>query len=108
MLMGRKMTRDMTTAAIMFWPSLGAVAVTLVVMPVQWQTPNLPDAGLFVFLGVIGTGGMTLITQGYRYAPAAVIAPFDYSVLVWGVIFGWVVWQEIGRASGRERVCQYG
>lgn len=95
MLIGRKMTREMPTAAIMFWPSLGAVLVTAVMMPAQWQTPTLPDAGLFVFMGVIGTGGMALITQGYRHAPAAVIAPFDYSVLVWGVIIGWLVWRDI-------------
>ena len=95
MLIGRKMTREMPTAAIMFWPSLGAVLVTAVMMPAQWQTPALPDAGLFVFMGIIGTGGMALITQGYRHAPAAVIAPFDYSVLVWGVIIGWLVWRDI-------------
>jgi drug/metabolite transporter (DMT)-like permease len=95
MLIGRKMTRDMTTAAIMFWPCLGLTAITLVMMPAQWQTPSLPDAGLFVFMGIIGTGGMALITQGYRHAPAAVIAPFDYSVLIWGVVIGWFVWQDI-------------
>lgn len=95
MLLGRKMTRDMSTAVIMFWPALGAAAATLLLMPAQWQTPNVPDAGLFIFLGMIGTGGMALITQGYRYAPAAVIAPFDYSVLLWGVLLGWVLWQDI-------------
>jgi drug/metabolite transporter (DMT)-like permease len=95
MLLGRRMTRDMTTAAITFWPCLGLTAITLVMMPAQWQTPSLPDAGLFVFMGIIGTAGMALITQGYRFAPAAVIAPFDYTVLVWGVILGWAVWQDI-------------
>jgi drug/metabolite transporter (DMT)-like permease len=95
MLIGRKMTRDMTTAAITFWPCLGLAAITLVMMPTQWQTPTLPDAGLFVFMGIIGTGGMALITQGYRFAPAAVIAPFDYSVLLWGVLIGWAVWRDI-------------
>ena len=95
MLIGRKMTRDMSTAAITFWPCLGLAAITLVMMPFQWQTPTLTDGALFVFMGIIGTGGMALITQGYRYAPAAVIAPFDYSVLIWGVILGWAVWQDI-------------
>src|SRR3546814_19500129 len=74
MLMGRRMTREMSTAAIMFWPALGAAGATLLLMPAQWQMPSLPDAGLFVFLGIIGTGCMALITQGYRYAPAAVVA----------------------------------
>ncbi|WP_420345777.1 DMT family transporter [Pelagibius sp.] len=95
MLIGRKQTKYLTTSAILFWPSLIAVGVTALMMPAQWQTPSLPDFGLFVFMGVIGTAGMMLITQGYRFAPAAVIAPFDYSVLLWGVIFGWVIWRDV-------------
>jgi drug/metabolite transporter (DMT)-like permease len=95
MLIGRKLTRELSTAAIMFWPSLVAVVAMAFFMPVQWQTPTLPDGGVFLFMGVIGTIGMSLITQGYRHAPAAVIAPFDYTVLLWGVIFGWLFWQDI-------------
>lgn len=95
MLVGRKLTRDLSTAAIMFWPSVGAVLVTLFMMPAQWQTPGLPDSGVFLLMGTIGTLGMSLITQGYRHAPAAVIAPFDYTVLFWGVIFGWAIWGDI-------------
>lgn len=95
MLLGRKMTRFMTTSAIMFWSSLGAVLVTLTLMPSQWQTPNLPDFGVFVLMGIVGTAGMALITQGYRFAPAAVIAPFDYSSLLWAVLFGWIFWQDM-------------
>mgnify|MGYP007059424263 CR=1 FL=1 len=46
-------------------------------------------------MGVVVTLGIALVTQGDRFAPAAVIAPFDYSVLIWGVIFGWVLWQDV-------------
>ena len=94
MLIGRKLTRHMTTSAIMFWPSLVAVAFTSLLMPWDWQTPTPPDGGLFVAMGLIGTLGMSMITQGYRHAPASVIAPFDYTVLVWGVIFGWLIWND--------------
>jgi drug/metabolite transporter (DMT)-like permease len=99
MLIGRKMTREMSTSAIMFWPSAGAVLITLAMMPSQWQTPPLADFGLFIIMGLIGTLGMALITQGYRYAPAAVIAPFDYSVLIWGAILGWMIWHEAPGAN---------
>ncbi len=95
MLLGRKMTRHMATTAIMFWPSVIAVAATGILMPAQWQMPGPPDFGVFVLMGLIGTLGMSLITQGYRHAPAAVLAPFDYSVLVWGVIFGWIIWKDV-------------
>lgn len=95
MLLGRKMSRSMTTSAIMLWSSLGAVLVTLAFMPSQWRTPTWPDLGIFVVMGIVGTAGMALITQGYRFAPAAVIAPFDYSSLLWAILFGWILWQEI-------------
>jgi drug/metabolite transporter (DMT)-like permease len=99
MLIGRKQTSYLSTSAILFWPGLIAVMATLALMPSQWQTPDLPDLGVFLFMGTIGTAGMMLITQGYRFAPAAVIAPFDYSVLIWGVIFGWVIWRDVPTPS---------
>lgn len=95
MLISRRLTRDMTTSGIMFWSSLGAGLAALSLMPSQWQTPGPTDLALFVFMGLIGTLGMALIIQGYRYAPAAVIAPFDYSALLWAVILGWLIWQDI-------------
>lgn len=95
MLIGRKMTRDMTTSAIMFWPSLGAALTALTLMPFHWQAPDPADLVVFVSMGVIGTFGMTLITQGYRFAPAAVIAPFDYSSLLWAIILGWLIWNDV-------------
>ena len=94
-LVGRRMARAMTTSAIIFWPSLFIVAITGLMMPIEGKVPVGNDLSLFVFLGVSGTAGLILVTQAYRYAPASVIAPFDYSVLVWGVIFGWVIWQDV-------------
>lgn len=95
MLVSRRMTRDMTTSAILFWSSLGAAFAALLLMPSQWRTPGPADLGLFLFLGVIGTLAMALITQGYRFAPAAVIAPFDYSALLWAALLGWLIWQDV-------------
>lgn len=99
MLVSRKMTRDMTTSAIMFWSSLGAALAALVLMPSQWQTPTASDLGIFLFMGLIGTLGMALITQGYRFAPASVIAPFDYTALIWAVILGWLIWGDLPSAD---------
>lgn len=95
MLISRKMTRDMTTSAIMFWSSLGAALTALALMPYDWRTPGPADLAVFVSMGLIGTLGMALITQGYRFAPAAVIAPFDYSSLLWAVILGWLIWNDV-------------
>lgn len=95
MLISRRMTRDMTTSAIMFWSSLGAALTALTLMPYHWQAPDPADLALFVSMGAIGTLGMALITQGYRFAPAAVIAPFDYSSMLWAIILGWLIWGDL-------------
>ena len=32
--------------------------------------------------------------MAYRNAPVSVLAPFDYTTLIWGVLFGWLIWNE--------------
>lgn len=39
--------------------------------------------------------GGTLISHAFRLAPAAIVAPFDYSALIWASLFGWLFWAEI-------------
>jgi drug/metabolite transporter (DMT)-like permease len=95
MLVSRRLTWEMSTSAIMFWPSLGAALTALLLMPIQWQTPSPTDLGIFLFMGLIGTFGMALIIQGYRFAPASVIAPFDYSALLWAITLGWLIWGDL-------------
>src|SRR3546814_7630342 len=67
----------------------GAIVATV------WQTPEMRHLPLFLGMAVFGTLGMTLITQGFRLAPAAVVAPFDYTALIWASLLGWLVWGEI-------------
>lgn len=60
-----------------------------------WQPLQLADLPIFLAMAVAGTLGMTLISQAFRLAPAAIVAPFDYTGLLWASLFGWMVWQEL-------------
>ena len=99
MLVTRRLARSDTTPAIM----LSGICISLVVsglaLPFGWRTPVGMDFGLFVLLGLVGGIGMYFMTQAYRYAPAAVIAPFDYTALIWGTLFGWLLWHELPGAN---------
>ncbi len=44
--------------------------------------------------GVSGGVGQMLLTQAFRIAPAAVIAPFDYATLIWAGLLGYLLWGE--------------
>jgi drug/metabolite transporter (DMT)-like permease len=36
-----------------------------------------------------------LLIAGYRRAQAAVVAPFQYSQMLWGVLLGWLLWGDL-------------
>jgi drug/metabolite transporter (DMT)-like permease len=59
-----------------------------------WSYPAPPDLALLAACGVIAAVGTVLLTQAYRTARASTVAPFEYSSLVWGVAFGWLVWGD--------------
>ena len=99
MLVTRRLARSDTTPAIM----LSGICVSLVVsglaLPFGRRTPLGLDLWLFVLLGLVGSVGMYFMTQAYRYAPAAVVAPFDYTALIWATAIGWLVWHELPGAN---------
>jgi len=63
--------------------------------PFVWVPVARGDIILFVGVALSGTCGMTMMTQAFRFAPASVVAPFDYTALIWATLFGWIFWNEI-------------
>lgn len=64
-----------------------------------WAWPSLLDLVLMMACGAVAAAGLTLITQAYRVAPANAVAPFEYSALLWGTLYGWLVWREFPTAG---------
>ena len=60
-----------------------------------WAWPTTVDFLLMAACGAVAAAGLTLLTQAYRVAPASTIAPFEYTALVWGALYGWLVWREL-------------
>ncbi|GKX33322.1 MAG: membrane protein [Rhizobiaceae bacterium MnEN-MB40S] len=65
------------------------------VTPFFWSAIRLEDLWLFVAIALFGTAGMTMMTQAFRLAPAVVIAPLDYTALIWATALGWFIWGEV-------------
>eukprot|EP00903_Cladosiphon_okamuranus_P001482 g1480.t1 len=90
--------RESVWTMMLYLVGAGAVLSALV-MPFVWVTPRLEDAALFLGLALFGTAGITLMTQAFRFAPAAVVAPFDYTALLWATLLGYMLWNEIPDAA---------
>ncbi|MCL7929955.1 DMT family transporter [Halomonas llamarensis] len=81
--------------AMVFYMTVVPLVLTAAALPWVWQTP-LPWHWLgFLGSGVFGVGATAFITLAFRFAPAAIAAPFDYSAMLWAVLLGWWFWGEL-------------
>jgi drug/metabolite transporter (DMT)-like permease len=91
----RRLTDSETTASIVFYFSLICTLAGLMSLPFAWHEPSATELTALVSIGVIGGLSHIFLTESYRYAPASVVAPFDYVALLWAFFFGYVVFGEI-------------
>jgi len=88
----RMLSRTDTTESMVFWFSLLlAVGAGLLAIP-HWVPLNLDHWPLFVGIGLTGALAQHLITEAFRHAPVAVVAPFEYTALLWGVALDLAIW----------------
>jgi drug/metabolite transporter (DMT)-like permease len=88
----RVLTRTDTTAS-MVCGFLVLLTVFCGALAAPGWVPIRPQDWLWIAaLGAIGSVGQHFITEAFRHAPASVIAPFEYTALVWGVAIDWAFW----------------
>ncbi|MBR9924605.1 MAG: DMT family transporter [Gammaproteobacteria bacterium] len=81
--------------AMVFYMTLVPFIVTALSLPWVWQTPEPWHWLGFLVSGVFGIGATAFITLAFRFAPAAIAAPFDYTAMLWAVLLGWWFWGEL-------------
>ncbi len=77
----------------------GALIVGAALTPFDWVTPGLVDLLMLAALGVISMAAHLCIARSVKLAPAAVVAPIQYSLLLWAILFGWLVFGDRPRPS---------
>jgi len=89
--------RESVWTLLLYLTGAGAL-LSAVLVPFVWRPVPMADLWLFAAIAFFGTAGMTLMTQAFRMAPAVVVAPLDYTALLWATLAGWLVWHEIPEA----------
>jgi drug/metabolite transporter (DMT)-like permease len=94
----RRLTQSEATSSIVFYFSLMTALAGLVSLPFAWHTPTSFELLLLISCGLFGGIGHIFLTESYRYAPASVIAPFDYSSMLWALLLGYWLFGELPTA----------
>ncbi len=66
-----------------------------VIAPFDWRPPTPADLGLMGLVGLVSMACFMCVNKALRLAPASVIAPFQYTSIVWAVLLGWAIWGDV-------------
>ncbi|MGY5956033.1 DMT family transporter [Kosakonia sp. BK9b] len=76
--------------AIVFYFSLMTTLIGLATLAFGWRMPEGRQWFLLIGCGFFGGVAQILVTLGLRYADASLLAPFDYTTLVWSMVIGYL------------------
>jgi drug/metabolite transporter (DMT)-like permease len=118
MIMARVMGQRDSAAAMAFWGNAAFLAAATALSLIYgwnddagghpsmsfltrgWVWPTLWDGFLMGFCGVIAAVGLTLLTEAYRIAQSSSVAPFEFTFAFWGVLYGWVFFDDLPGGLG--------
>ncbi len=93
-LLLRKIGNKERPSVILLWPALAQVLILAIFLPWVWQPMRLFAWSLALLIGVLSTCGGILIIAAYSRAPAIVVAPMQYSQILWGSLCAALIFGE--------------
>jgi drug/metabolite transporter (DMT)-like permease len=91
----RKMVQTEQVSAIVFWFSCTSTGMALLTLPFGWVLPTPAQAAMLVCAGLIGGVGQIFLTSSYRFADASLVAPFDYASMLFAILIGYFIFDEV-------------
>tara|TARA_B100000579_G_scaffold247090_1_gene203045 strand:- start:372 stop:1187 length:816 start_codon:yes stop_codon:yes gene_type:complete len=91
----RSLSKTEPNYLIAFYFTVLVLFLSLLTLPMGWETPSKFELFLFVVLGLSGGVANLLLTQSYRLADASLVSPIKYLSLLFALFFGFYIWNEI-------------
>ncbi|MEY9755645.1 EamA domain-containing membrane protein RarD [Bradyrhizobium yuanmingense] len=85
-------TPDIVMASSQF---LGTFSLGAVLSVFNWVPPTPGSLAIFAAAGLVSVTALFCVNRSLKLAPASVVVPYQYSMIVWAVIFGFVVFGDV-------------
>jgi S-adenosylmethionine uptake transporter len=90
----RKIGHDERSVVLMLYPMVANFAVMAVALPFVYVPVPVDHFGLMGAMALLGLLGGILVIAAYRRAPAIIVAPMQYSQIIWALFYGYFIFNE--------------
>jgi S-adenosylmethionine uptake transporter len=97
-LLARGMTKGISTPTMMLGSNFAFVVACGALAPALFVWPSARAAALLAALGCIGGLGQYLWFEGVRRAQASLLAPLEYTMLAYAIVWGWLIFGDLPSA----------
>jgi drug/metabolite transporter (DMT)-like permease len=91
----RRMSLTERPVTLVTYQAIVASVLSIAVLPFGWVAPTWSGALGLAAVGLISGVGQILWTQAFKLAPAAVLAPFSYTSMIWAIGLGFFIWGDV-------------
>ena len=91
----RKLSSTEPAWLISFFFSFSIMLISFLSFYQGWILPNLLDLFLLSMIGILGGLANLWLSQSYRYSEVSLVSPLKYLALVFAIVFGYFIWNEI-------------
>lgn len=91
----RRMVATESTSSIVFYFLMTSACLSLLTIPFGWVMPSPQMWAILICAGLTGGIGQVLLTSAYRYGDASLVAPFEYTSMIFAIIFGYVLFGDL-------------
>lgn len=99
MMVSGRALRNSSDLALVFWPMIGAALFGIVGSSLSWVPPSGFDYSLLALLGVVAMIAHVFTNRSLMLADASTVTPYQYTLLVWAILFGWMFFNETPRTT---------
>lgn len=95
-VLSRLLAGSDTTQTTVAYTAIVSSALLTILLPFYWQTPSsASEIGLLVAMAFVAAIAETLVIMALNAAEAVVVAPVHYSLLIWGTMYGFLVFDQL-------------
>lgn len=91
---GRWLSATESVSSLVFSYNAGVGIIACILLPAVWTPMQTGDWALVLLLSTLAVSGHFAITFAFSQAEASSIAPFEYSAILWTLLFDQLFWQK--------------